>query len=35
MGGKSNGYMAVVDNDESVCQTFSHLPRPARNQPLT
>ena len=35
MGNLGNRYVAVVDDDESVCRSFSRLLRVARYQPVT
>jgi len=35
MGNLGNSYVAVVDDDESVCRSFSRLLRVARYQPVT
>ena len=35
MGNLGNRYVAVVDDDESVCRSFSRLLRMARYQPVT
>jgi FixJ family two-component response regulator len=35
MGGTQNIYVAVVDDDESICRSFSRLLRAANFQPVT
>ena len=35
MNGKCNSYVAVVDDDESVCRSFGRLLRTAGYQPVT